>query len=175
MSNERIKSIIEELAEVQTMAELKAVWCHWQAEHQDAANAPQITAALKEAVRRLRQVPVKEEKPPQEELAGLLSQLAALKAKLPAASRPPVVRGTRSYRLLKKEVTWCDIPQVKAIMEIVGAHMEVGDVREESEIVQMLEANPQVLQTRQGARKIFDYYRGNHAKGLEAHGNIEKV
>jgi hypothetical protein len=60
-------------------------------------------------------------------------------------------------------------------MAILSAHVEVGDVLDESTIVEAMEANVAVLETRQGGKRIWDYYKGNHAEGLRAHGNVEVV
>jgi hypothetical protein len=60
-------------------------------------------------------------------------------------------------------------------MAILSAHVEVGGVLDESTIVEAMEANVGVLQTRQGGKRIWKYYRGRHAEGLEMHGNIEEV
>jgi hypothetical protein len=72
-------------------------------------------------------------------------------------------------------VAWSTKPQVHAIARILEAHAKVGDVLDEAAIVEMMEANVKVLDTRQGGKRIWDYYKGNHAEGLTAHGNVEKV
>lgn len=105
-------------------------------------------------------------------LEGLLKELAELK---PPAPKRVVTRGGRSYRLLKKDVAWSTKPQVHAIMQIVGAHMQEGEVRTEEEIVEMMVQNEAVLQTKQGGKRIWDYYKGEHNEGLVAHGNMEKI
>jgi hypothetical protein len=91
------------------------------------------------------------------------------------APRQPVVRGGKRYKLLSTDVSWSTKPQVGAIAAILAAHAKVGDVLQEDHIIQMMEANVEVLQTRQGGKRVWKYYRGSHAEGLEMHGNIEQV
>ena len=109
-------------------------------------------------------------------VAELLAQVEALKsgakAKLPVQ---PVVRGSKRYKLLSDDVSWSTKPQVHAVMAILRAHANVGDVLDESTIVEAMVANERVLETRQGGKRIWDYYKGDHAEGLMAHGNVEKV
>ena len=105
------------------------------------------------------------------------AQLAALAvtAVKPVVERAKVVRPGKRYRLLNTNVSWSSAGQVAAIMAIVEAHVQVGEVFEEDDIVAALEANPHVLQTSQPAKKVWGYYRGRHERGLELHGNIEEV
>ena len=109
-------------------------------------------------------------------VAELLAQVEALKsgakAKLPVQ---PVVRGSKRYKLLSDDVSWSTKPQVHAVMSILRAHVEVGGTLDESTIVEAMVANERVLETRQGGKRIWDYYKGNHAEGLRMHGNVEVV
>lgn len=116
------------------------------------------------------------------ELEALLATLrgtptAVPTVKLPTAAvvKPPVRRATKKYKLLKTDVSWTNKPQVHAVMAILTAHMEVGDVVGEDAIVKMMIANEDVLATRQGGKRIWDYYKGTHNDGLIAHGNVEVV
>ena len=107
----------------------------------------------------------------------LEAQLAALKAQ-PAPAPPvplKVARGLKKYRLLKTDVSWSTKPQVSALMAILSAHVEVGGTLDESTIVAAMEANVAVLATRQGGKRIWDYYKGRGADGLLLHGNVEIV
>ena len=172
MLQERYNGIVEELVEVASMKELQALWCFGQvsnSEYGDASIAPHFKAA----VARLKNQ--KEE--PMTKIQELEAQLAALKAQLAPAPPVPlkVARGSKKYRLLKTDVSWSTKPQVSALMAILSAHVEVGGVLDESTIVEAMEANVGVLQTRQGGKRIWKYYRGRHAEGLEMHGNIEEV
>lgn len=185
MTKDCITAIVEELAEVQTMEELKALWCFGQFENNEFADA-MFVDNFKVAVARLRamrpaEIEVKENAMEQEvdlatKVAELMAQIEALKAG--AAAKPPVkpiVRGSKRYRLLKVEVDWSTKPQVHALMQILGAHAKPGDVLDEADIIRMMVENEVVLQTRQGGKRIWDYYKGDHHEGLVAHGNIQKV
>ena len=173
MTNELVVGITEEIAEVQSLNELKALWCFGQAEgneYGDAACVPYF----KGAVERLRkEKPVEQVEDVQAKLTALLQQLEELKGVKPAAV--PIVRSGRKYRLLKVEAEWSTKPQVHAILQILGAHAKPGDVLDEADIVKMMVENEHVLQTRQGGKRIWDYYKGDHAEGLMAHGNVERI
>jgi len=173
MLQERFDAIIEELAELNSMEELKALWCFGQAEgneYGDAACVPYF----KGAVERLRkEKPVEQVEDVQAKLTALLQQLEELKGVKPAAV--PIVRSGRKYRLLKVEAEWSTKPQVHAILQILGAHAKPGYVLDEADIVKMMVENEHVLQTRQGGKRIWDYYKGDHAEGLMAHGNVERI
>jgi hypothetical protein len=174
MLQERMEGIVEELAEVTSMGELKALWCFGQAEgneYGDAACVPYFKGAV---VRLRKEKPVEQVEDVQAKLNALLQQLEELKgAKKPAAV--PIVKSTRKYKLLKLEVEWSTKPQVHAIMDILGAHAKPGDVLDEGDIVKMMVENEHVLQTKQGGKRIWDYYKGDHAEGLMVHGNVERI
>ena len=173
MLQERFDAIIEELSELNSMEELKALWCFGQVEgneYGDAACVPYF----KTAVARLRkEKPVEQVEDVQAKLTALLQQLEELRGVRPAAV--PIVRSGRKYRLLKVEAEWSTKPQVHAILQILGAHAKPGDVLDEADIVKMMVENEHVLQTRQGGKRIWDYYKGDHAEGLMAHGNVERI
>jgi hypothetical protein len=111
-------------------------------------------------------------------LAALRGTPTVVPTKLPTntpATKPPVSRVSKKYKLLKTDVSWTTKPQVHTLMAILTAHIEVGDVVDESEIVKMMIANEDALATRQGGKRIWDYYKGTHNDGLIAHGNVEVV
>ena len=169
MNEERMAAIIEELAKVSSIRELQAIYCFGQSDNNEYGDADCVPH-FKAAVARLRN---QVEEPKIQELED---QLALLKARLVNnAPLSPVVRGMKKYKLLSTDVSWTTKPQVAAIMEILGAHAKVGDVLEEVQIVAAMEANVGVLQTRQGGKRIWDYYKGTHCEGLMAHGNVERV
>jgi hypothetical protein len=173
MLQERFDAIIEELAELNSMEELKALWCFGQVEGNEYGDAVCVPY-FKDAVVRLRkEKPVEQVEDVQAKLTALLQQLEELKGVKPAAV--PIVRSGRKYRLLKVEAEWSTKPQVHAILQILGAHAKPGGVLDEADIVKMMVENEHVLQTRQGGKRIWDYYKGDHAEGLIAHGNVEKV
>jgi hypothetical protein len=113
----------------------------------------------------------------QDQLNVLQEQLNRLMGAQPVAKEPapPLKRPGKRYRLLDTNVSWSSADQVRAIMSIIEAHVAVGEVFEEDDIVAALEANPHVLQTKQPVKKVWSYYVGNHARGLEEHRNLEKV
>lgn len=176
MLQERFDAIIEELAELNSMEELKALWCFGQQERNeygDAACVPYFKTAVARLRGQRKEEPVEQVEDVQAKLTALLQQLEELKGVRPAPV--PIVRSGRKYRLLKVEAEWSTKPQVHAILQILGAHAKPGDVLEESDIVKMMVENEHVLQTRQGGKRIWDYYKGDHAEGLIAHGNVEKI
>ena len=174
MLKERLNAVREELAEVASLPELKAIWCHWQAECQEAANDADCIAMVKTARNAIKLNQGDEQvETDQEKLKKLMEQLAAVQALTKTAA--PVARAERKYKLLKTDVGWSTKPQVMGIMHIISAHANVGDILDESAIVEMMVANEAILKTKQGGKRIWDYYKGDHNEGLVAHGNMEKI
>lgn len=182
MLQERMESIVAEIQEVQNLQELEALWCFGQVEGNEYADADCVPHFLAAAAR-LRRVEAVElefeevdDSEVERKIAVLQAQVAALRGTAPASTpAKPVVRGGKRYRLLSTDVSWSTKPQVAALMQILEAHMKVGDVLDEATIVQACITNEHVLQTRQGGARIFAYYKGNHAEGLMMHGNLEVV
>ena len=178
MLQERFDAIIEELSELNSMEELKALWCFGQVENNeygDAACVPDFKAAVAR-LRSKEEVAMLNVESLEAKVAELLAQVEALKSG--AKAKPPVqpvVRGSKRYKLLSDDVSWSTKPQVHAVMAILRAHANVGDVLDESTIVEAMVANERVLETRQGGKRIWDYYIGTHCEGLMAHGNVERV
>ena len=78
MVEDRLESIEEELEEVAELPELKAIWCHWQAEWPDVANHPTCAVLIKQAVRRVKlATPVQPEMSSKEQLKDLLTAVIA--------------------------------------------------------------------------------------------------
>lgn len=180
MNQERVVAIREELLAVETLPELKAIWCDWQVDAPDAAGDLECNLMLKSTLQRLQlfgpevtEAPAVVEKSDREKLEELMAQLQELKDAKPPVQ--PVVRSGRKYQLLKMEVDWTSKPQVHAIMHILGAHGKPGDVLDEGDIVEMMIANEKVLETKQGGKRIWDYYKGDHHQGLAAHGNVRRM
>ena len=178
MTNERMVGITEEILECQDLKELKALWCFGQHEDNEYGDA-QFVPDFKAAAARLRskeEVAMLNVESLEAKVAELLAQVEALKSG--AKAKPPVqpvVRGSKRYKLLSDDVSWSTKPQVHAVMSILRAHVEVGGVLDEAMIVEAMVANEAVLETRQGGKRIWDYYKGNHAEGLRMHGNVEVV
>lgn len=156
MDEQRKQGIVEEIAECETLAELNALHCMG-GDYGDADFVAFFKTMAHNLKGRAIEVEVKE------------VEVAVEKPKKVARTN------NNSYRLLKVEVAWSTKPQVHALMQIIAAHAKVGDVIREEDIVKMAVANEAVLQTRQGGKRIWDYYKGNHAEGLTAHGNVEKI
>jgi len=167
----RRNAIEEELGEVESLTELKAIWCHWSAEALDCTNDPATMAMVRENLHRVKALPPVPPENEEEKLKKLLADLERIK--MNQRPKTPVRRAGKRYRLLKVEVDWSTKPQVLALMHIISAHAKPGEVMEEDKILSMLEANEAILNTRQGAKRIWDYYKGDHAQGLVAHGNLE--
>ena len=178
MTNERMEAITEEILDCQDLKELKALWCFGQHEDNEYGDA-QFVPDFKAAAARLRskeEVAMPKTEDLEARVAELLAQVEALKSG--AKAKPPVqpvVRGSKRYKLLSDDVSWSTKPQVHAVMSILRAHVEVGGTLDESTIVAAMEANVAVLETRQGGKRIWDYYKGNHVEGLRMHGNVEVV
>jgi hypothetical protein len=180
----RLEGMIEEVASATSLAELKEIWCINQAADECP---PEMTAPYKEAVAKWRGVEPAPQPPVvvgrgTESVEDLRKRLEELEAQVtglrvtPDLVKPAFVpRSGRRYRLLSTDVSWSTADQVHDMMSIIAAHVAVGDVFEEDDVVAALDANPHILQTAQGARKIFAYYKGKHERGLEAHGNIERA
>ena len=154
--------------ECEDLPELKAIWCNWQAEAPDAANHPLCTLMLRSTINRLRLFT--EPKPPVQDVMQVhsVAETRAMNAGIRRSS------GKR-YQLLSTDVKWSTKPQVHALAAILAAHAQPGEVLLEDDIVNMVEANKEVLNTKQTGKRIWDYYKGDHNEGLMAHGNMRRV
>jgi hypothetical protein len=160
--------IREEFAECETLQELNRL-----VELDPLYQHPEVMEEYKMATKRLSNAPAYEA--PNLEMLAAVDELRKQIEMLKAKASPPVQRSSRKYKLLKLEVTWSTKAQVHAIMGIIGAHAKPGDILDEEDIVEMMERNVDVLATRQGGRKVWNYYKGDHNMGLVAHGNLEKL
>lgn len=164
MLQERLTAIREELCEVENLPELKAIWCNWQAEAEEVANSMECQLMLRSTICRLRLfTDVKEE------VKEVVEQAKQ------EVRRTAGARCSAKYVLLSTDVGWSTKPQVHALMQILGAHVKPGEVVGENDIVNMMVANEAVLATRQGGKRIWDYYKGDHMEGLAAHNNVKKL
>lgn len=184
MTNERRIAIYEDFADAETRAELKNLWQQMQDDAPDCSVDPEVVLKFKSALARIRlikevTVEVPEELSIEQKLEMLKKQLDDMLAANAAVLSGGVTRVTKSsnkkYRLLSTDVGWSTKPQVHALMGILSAHAETGAILDEDHIVDMMVSNENVLQTRQGGRKVWNYYKGDHMEGLMAHGNIERA
>ena len=180
MELELLRMMIQEFDDSESLEELMAMvrYGHGYESHK-------MSEALARNRERLEPRPLTER---QKEIARLEAELAQLKKLLiPQTVAPAVVkevavvqapRVMKKYKLLSKDVGWAGETarsQIHAVMAIISAHAEVGDVLDEADIVRMMEANVRVLDTVQPPKRIWDYYKGRHYRGLIAHGNLEEV
>lgn len=166
MMNERFEATLDDLREVESREELKRYEELLMAEEFGADQV--IVALIDERRKQLPEDTVKI-------LASYLIELEELKKEEPAPEpKQKVSRSVKWYRLLKKEVDWSTTPQVHAVMLILCSVVEVGEVVGEDRIIEAMEANREVLNTRQAGEKIWKYYKSNSI-GLLAHGNIEEA
>lgn len=181
MDTQRRTAIYEDLKEAETFAELDVLWNQMQDDAPECACDEDVMREYDVAVERLKQNPVVDIEPIEnrpEELT-LVQKIAELQKQLnemTSAVKPKTAKSSKNkYKLLSADVSWSTKPQVHALMGILTAHAEPGTVLEEDHIVEMMVKNEAVLQTRQGGRKIWNYYKGDHMEGLMAHGNIERA
>src|SRR5258707_205448 len=94
----RMNSIREEISEVESLPELKAIWCHWNVECPEAVHDAECASIIKVAVRSLKaNRPAEVIVEPNEELLALVAELSELRSA--AKPKPPVQRASRKYRL----------------------------------------------------------------------------
>ena len=158
MFAEMRNSIAEEFGEVETVEELKALWCFGQEVNNEYADA-ECVPMFRDAVARLRAQPPVLQGVPQEvkveetendaRIRELSLEIQRLRAQVKPQATVPV-RSGRRYRLLDTNVSWSTKPQVIALMDILKAHIPVGEVADEEDIVAACIANEHVLKTRQG-------------------------
>jgi hypothetical protein len=172
MLYERRTAIFEDIAEAESVPELDAMVRHWELEFPEAIANVEIMTAVEN---RKMSIPVPVAEDNQSILMGLLEQLQKLKTEQPTIERAQITRSSRKYKLLKTELDWTTKPQIHAVMRILSAHAKLGDVLDEGDIVEMMVANESVLNTRQGGKRVWNYYKGDHFEGLCAHGNIQKL
>lgn len=168
MTTERINAVVEECLEIETLEEVIATYAQWVEDKTGCDQHPACQEAIGLAFERVLMAP----RPFYQERG-----LPLLGAVAKPHQEPPVLpRVSKKYRLLKTDVTWTTKPQVQGIVRILAAHVKEGETFTEEEAVGMMEANKHLLSnTRQTCERLFRYYKGDHAEGLEAHGNIEKA
>lgn len=161
---EKLNALGEDLMEVDTVEELDAMLADMYTGYVDYLVHPQTELWLNSTRLRL-----------ECGIRGRYTEDAQATVVSTPMQRTAVARTSRQYKLLKDDVSWSTKPQVHAVMRILMAHMSVGEVVDEADIVRMMEQNEGVLATTQGGRRIWDYYKGNNAEGLQAHGNVERI
>ena len=173
----RLEATLEDLAEIPTLPELIATYAQWVEDKTGCDEDPRCLEAFNKAWERIEST-----KPTEKEVTDALErQLASLQAMLqpttPVRPVEKVVRTfSRKYKVLDMEIRWTTKPQVLTIMDILKAHgVKVNDEIDEDAIVKMMVANEAALATKQGGKRIWDYYKGDHHQGLSMHGNIQKL
>lgn len=177
MENERMSSILSDISESLDAAELQAIAADLadDAENKQYLELDEVKEAIRMKTESFSSKPVEVAPVAEAEitLEDALKQIASLRAQI-AAKVQPKLRRSKNYRLLKADVSWSTTPQVHAVARILQSVVPVGGVVSEEEIVAAMEANVALLDTCQGGKKIWDYYK-NRSFGLQAHGNIEVV
>lgn len=188
MNNQQIQDAVEEYRDAQSLEEINLLD---EANREEgifdgevaeaSADARQAFADYDEAEAAAAKPEVAPASTTDEKVEALIKANAEMKAKIDAfiaeaakasAAKMGTKRADKKWKLQSTDVSWTTKPQVRALMAIVNAHMEVGDVVLESQIVAAIIENEAVLNTRQGGRKIWDYYKGNTADGFLEHGNF---
>lgn len=195
MSEERKNAIIEDVVEATTLEELDALVKDLEQSEPDALKDDEVQAMVSLKLDTLGAPVVEPPVVAEKTIEELQAELAAIQAKL--ASIPPVQTEPRAvspkvvssvpvvakktkvirYRLLSTNVGWSTVPQVHALMAVLvhGLELKVGDVFTNEQAIAAAELNVKVLNTKQTGKRIWDYYKGNSAEGLMAHGVIEKL
>jgi hypothetical protein len=191
MNNQQIQDAIEEYRDAQSLEEIELLdeanreEGIFEGEVADAsADARQAFADYDEAEAAAAKT---EDAPPAtpeakiEEIARVQAEMRAqmlafiAEATKASASKMGSKRADKLWKLVSTDVSWTTKPQVRALMAIINAHWKVGTVVAESKIVAAIVENEALLNTRQGGRKIWDYYKGNTADGFLEHGNFVQV
>lgn len=163
-ANMRLAGALEDIIECETFAELFNVAWQIGVEEQVLWDNPLVQGAINTAYEKLR-------------LFGeVILQPTRIEQQV-TITRQPRVKADHVYRIDKVEVDWTEKPQVVAIMQVIGAHVQPGAELLESNIVEMLVANYEVLgaHSPERARKAWEVYKGDHELGLTAHGNISRI
>lgn len=187
MSDQQLNEAIQEYLDAESVEEVNAL----DDAHMEAGTFDALRDASNAALDRL--APPKEEEkestpaPEQttdEKIAELTRIQAEMQAKInafiaeatkAAGAKSAAKRADKKWKLLSTDISWTTKPQVRALMAIINASMSVGDIVYESDLVAAIIENEAVLNTRQGGKKIWDYYKGNTADGFLEHGNFMLV
>ncbi len=186
MSTQQMQEAIQEYLDAETIQEVEAL----DQAHQEAGTFDEMKEVSDAAINRLSPDEEEMEETPApaatteekiDEIARLQLEMRAqmlafiAEATKAAAVRPGSKRTDKLWKLVSTDISWTTKPQVRALMAIINAHWKVGSVVPESKIVAAIVENEALLNTRQGGRKIWDYYKGNTADGFLEHGNFVQV
>ncbi len=168
--------LMDDIDEAESMAELEALLDDVRKEYGELDDSD-IVESITQSRARLAHATVPTVVASQNQMSDKLLELQQQLIHMQIAAQPKVavIRSTRSYKLLSFDVQWSTKPQVHAIMQILSGNFKLNDVVDEAVIVDAMEQNRHVLQTRQTGKKIWDYYKGEHPEGLLMHGNVEKL
>jgi hypothetical protein len=192
-NEERKLATLEDIITAESLAELEALWVNGVEEEADE----DVVKAFEAACVKFMVPQVEEPKPVEvakpdykdliakgdlamavEELLKKVNELESSKEKVvkletAPAGAPRLIR----YRLMHTRLDWATAHQVHAIVHILinALALKPGDTFTNDEAIAALEANADLLNTRQPVKKVWDFYKGASEKGLLAHGNIEKA
>lgn len=113
----------------------------------------------------------------EDKIARLEARIKELEAKKTSEPKVAILRTENVYKINTFDLSkWgTKKPQVHALITILKKICNVGDEVPESKIVAAVEEHQALLRTRQPAKRIWQYYKGEHTDGMTAHGIISKV
>lgn len=160
------KAMLEDVREAETLAELSKLE-ELIPEYPDV-DIPAVRGSIEERREALSNFDHKKE------LVRLMGELQELKGESRPTPAPRVMLpNIRKYKLVKTDCSWTQKPQVHVLMEVMKSVVSVGEVVEEQALLDAVEANKHLLNTRQDSARVFNYYKS--AGGFIEHGNLEKV
>lgn len=164
---DKVSAMLEDVDEATSLAELKVL--EGLIPEYPEVDVPAVRGSIEERRKVLQNYDVVEE------LRRLQAQLGQLRtAPLPhVKQKPPAMPNTRKYRLIKTDCFWTSKAQVHVLMEIIKSVCKVGEVVAEQEILDAVELNKELLNTRQDSSRVFLYYKG--AGGFLEHGCLVQV
>lgn len=169
--------LMDDMDDARTIDEVEAIVNQVVEDYGNVFQDPDLIECLRLNRDRLSLTTIAREQSSQNEMVNKLAQLQQQLAAMQIAAQPKVavVRSSRSYKLLSFDVKWSTKPQVHAIAKILEANFGLNEVVDEGIIVEAMERNRHILETRQTGQKIWNYYKGDHSEGLLMHGNVEKL
>lgn len=170
MENAQVADAILDLRDVETREELEAMIQNFDESILENEDVKNVVEEMRTQF---------EPETPETRIAKLEARIRELEAQKnePKVDRPKVERIGNRYKIVTLDLTrWgTKKPQVHALVKILGKEFGVGREVDESEIIEAVEKHAADLRTRQPAKRIWQYYKGEHTDGLTAHGIIKKI